>query len=560
MKTLFKTIPFLVVLTALVACSGGLGGETATIIIDLGSPASSKEAVNVAELSHTVVLSGPSGSRTLSISGNGRASASVAPGLWVISVTAYYQGAVYAIGSASVEVRAYQTASVTVFMTVVWGEETQGGGGGGGPSQPSLSSVVDKVAIGFISTPPSTSLNTCVAASSLYAYIESAVLTTADVDWVWKVNGVPVVDLAGTIIIGTNNDEYTVPATDEHKKLTATASLAGYGGEITSEVMYVCKELDTIEWPVFSGSSFGTTNYPADGNYVFTVTIPPTVSIPIGDGTTPTPFTGYFDGNEETINLNIATAYTGAEKGLFAHVGSNGVVKNLMLTGSITGTGTLTEIYAGAVTGVNDGSVINISSTAIVNVNYTGGIYAGGLAGLNNGKIRNCYSTGDVTASISIAGSQSYVGGITGNNKGKIEFCWAIGDIDSTNGGTHFLGGIAGITNSVMGITNCVAINGTLTSTNGTSSLARVTGTIESSGSVDKNYANSSMTMNGVTISSGTAQDEYGEGVDYTNPSALNDAMNPAWWITPGWIIESTGSEDSPWEWDIINSCPKLWF
>ena len=72
---------------------------------------------------HTITLSGPTGTKILTISGAGTASATVAAGLWNIGVDAYYGEELYAVGSASADVKAGRTTNVSVQMTVVWTEE-----------------------------------------------------------------------------------------------------------------------------------------------------------------------------------------------------------------------------------------------------------------------------------------------------------------------------------------------------------------------------------------------------------------------------------------------------
>ena len=134
-NTLSKVIQLTLIIAAMftmLTCS--TEGDNATISISLGD-GNAKSALNVSisELRHVVVLNGPTGKKTLSISGSGSAKTSVAPGTWRIDVQGFYGGDLYSTGSASASVRAGQTANVTVNMNVVWSEPggTSGVEGGG---------------------------------------------------------------------------------------------------------------------------------------------------------------------------------------------------------------------------------------------------------------------------------------------------------------------------------------------------------------------------------------------------------------------------------------------
>ena len=139
MKTFFKVIPFFlsIFLLGLAACS--TGGETATLNINLGKDSlPGKASVSIDQLRHAITLSGPTGKRSYSISGGGTVRATVAAGLWYIDVEAFLGSELYAKGSGSAEVRTGRNTSVTIYMTVVWGEETTGGVGGSGGGKPPL--------------------------------------------------------------------------------------------------------------------------------------------------------------------------------------------------------------------------------------------------------------------------------------------------------------------------------------------------------------------------------------------------------------------------------------
>ena len=121
-------------------------------------------------------------------------------------------------------------------------------------------------------------------------------------------------------------------------------------------------------------------------------------------GSEDVPFAGVFDGRGHTISgFNYSDG--GNRVGLFRVV--TGTVKNLNVSGSVTGSG--------------------------------GGANVGGIAGKNYGTIRDCTFSGTVTAT----GRDSYVGGIAGQNTGLILGCTNYAEINNTNGYGD-TGGIAG--------------------------------------------------------------------------------------------------------------------
>jgi len=145
MKLPFKTLYLLLVFTSvvisfsMVACTSGTGDrEDAYIVLDFGDAAETVKAVapnvSIDQLRHAITFIGPTGIKTYSISGAGKMTAAVAPGIWRIDVEGYYGDELYSKGSTSVEVKARQNTSVMIKMTIVWTGSLTGGGGGGGSS------------------------------------------------------------------------------------------------------------------------------------------------------------------------------------------------------------------------------------------------------------------------------------------------------------------------------------------------------------------------------------------------------------------------------------------
>lgn len=115
-------------------------------------------------------------------------------------------------------------------------------------------------------------------------------------------------------------------------------------------------------------------------------------------------YTGVFDGNGATINLNVdkSADRSGNNVGLFSIISNGGEVKNVTTDGSITG-----KQYVGGICGTNKGTISNCNNKADVNA---GSNVAGGIAGC-------CESSGKI----------QFSGAMT--NSGKINSSGSIGEI-----------------------------------------------------------------------------------------------------------------------------------
>lgn len=197
---------------------------------------------------------------------------------------------------------------------------------------------------------------------------------------------------------------------------------------------------------------------------------------PVGDGTTP--FTGTFDGNNNSISGLYINRGTEGYVGLFGAVGSdaatvgpraaegvqvNGVssggnVKDIAVTDAdVTGEGVGGPggPGVGAIVGTNRGNITRSRSSGqvtstldlaggLVGNNHNGNVtesYAdvtvegttagiGGLVGTNTGTgvVENTYATGNVTG-------DTYVGGLVGYNTATIRTSYAVGNVSTDGGG-----------------------------------------------------------------------------------------------------------------------------
>ena len=156
-------------------------------------------------------------------------------------------------------------------------------------------------------------------------------------------------------------------------------------------------------------------------------------------------FAGTFDGNGYEIR-NININYSDYGVGLFGDIEYGGTVKNLGISGNITGTN-----YVGGIVGAS--GYYSDSKTTITNCYNmatikSNGSYSGGIEGLANYNsiISDCYNIGNVI------GNQ-YAGGIVGYFAGeKILNCYNTANIDVNK---YSAGGIVGVLFGNTEVLNC---------------------------------------------------------------------------------------------------------
>ena len=146
-------------------------------------------------------------------------------------------------------------------------------------------------------------------------------------------------------------------------------------------------------------------------------------------------YTGVFDGNGATINLNVDKS--GKNAGLFSIIGDGGEVKNVTTDGNVIGTS-----YVGGICGTNKGTISNCNNKADVKAtSYP----AGGIAGYCDEISGKIQFSGAMTNSGKI-NSSGYIGGIVGECKGSIEGTGELQNTGVIDGGMYYryTGGIAG--------------------------------------------------------------------------------------------------------------------
>ncbi len=325
---------------------------------------------------------------------------------------------------------------------------------------------------------------------------------------------------------------------------------------------------DTILYAVFNGDGSSAATpieiYGAAGlddmrngldkHYKLTADITVSDWIPVGNMASTYRFTGSLDGNGKTVTINNNSDASG-HVGLFACIGTSGVVKNLKVAGAIT----LKAREAGCIAQENFGTI----EQCIVTANFSqdigmnmSSLYIGGITGTNWGTIRNCYTTSDITITSStgaIGNVHLGVGGITGYaSDGITENCYSIGSFSVTDGnrtnGRNIAGGIAGRTSGNQ-IKNCVALGSSVVASNNVDNndAGRIVGYF-TNGTLMNNYG-----LSGMTIIEGDSAKALVEGpneVDGATVSADDAKTQNFYEITLGWdftdIWEIVAGNDYP--------------
>lgn len=131
-------------------------------------------------------------------------------------------------------------------------------------------------------------------------------------------------------------------------------------------------------------------------------------------------FGGTFEGGGHTISGLCLTDTAYDVSGLFRYVQSGAVIRELSVSGSVSGDGGV----FGGVAGENSGKIINCSFDGSV----SGSSDIGGVAGVNTatGELYGCVARGSVTGG-------HYTGGIAGRNLGTVISCTNLSWVNTTD-------------------------------------------------------------------------------------------------------------------------------
>jgi hypothetical protein len=150
-----------------------------------------------------------------------------------------------------------------------------------------------------------------------------------------------------------------------------------------------------------------------------------------GGGIISSVYTGTFDGGGYTIsNITVLNSSPSANDGLFANIGSAGVVRDLTIRGyfaltNVSLVGYLGPMFVngnkiGSLAAINNGLIENCSSTATV-ISSSSGSNNGGLVGLNNVTGQIIGGECNTNVSLTIDGFNTYLANCCGQNWGLID-------------------------------------------------------------------------------------------------------------------------------------------
>ena len=229
-------------------------------------------------------------------------------------------------------------------------------------------------------------------------------------------------------------------------------------------------------------------DHSTNGGYCFdgkTVKLGANISITRAAGNTGYhDFTGTFDGQGHTLTVNITD--TGEQGTAPFRVISNATIRNLHVTGTVTGTthaaGLVGKACAGTMLIENCLVETNVNST-VGNNRHCGGIVGHGFGGSSpvNLTLRNCVYAGTITC------DQNYIGGLQGWSDGNtltLENCLFAGNYQGTATGTaafhpialHNTGKTTNLTaTNVFAAVAPTATNANFIAANGTKATGRTT-------------------------------------------------------------------------------------
>lgn len=158
-------------------------------------------------------------------------------------------------------------------------------------------------------------------------------------------------------------------------------------------------------------------------------------------------YTGSFDGQGHVIS-GLSTS-----KGLFGYVMTGGSIKNVTVSGIVSGTS-----YLGGIAAATAGVIENCAFYGKVTGAVSGGM--GGITGrvITGGSLKNCVNYGEIANTYSYYNSSLCVGGVAGYTYGDIIDCYNIGSVsaDPAKTSNHEIGGLVGdIKLAAATIRNC---------------------------------------------------------------------------------------------------------
>jgi hypothetical protein len=163
-------------------------------------------------------------------------------------------------------------------------------------------------------------------------------------------------------------------------------------------------------------------------------------------------FTGTLDGQGFVITGLYLQQEAQLSAGLFAYIGSSGVVRNLGIERAVLAPAA--GEFLGGIAIQNLGSIENCYVTGLLTTTASTdrSVTAGGICADNRGLIRDCYFAGTIELTLP-DGSSGKAGGIAADHSGEIQHCFVLGEV-STTAGSALAGGIATVAHEGM-IADC---------------------------------------------------------------------------------------------------------
>jgi hypothetical protein len=208
------------------------------------------------------------------------------------------------------------------------------------------------------------------------------------------------------------------------------------------------------------------------------------------DENTPPPFTGRFDGNNQTITDLTITRPDERYVGLFGATDGDGATLADVTLANVTATG---NRDVGGVVGRNFANITDATASG----NVTGERFVGGVAGSNDGIIIDATTSGNVTGVSGDSGDSLSVGGVVGVNRGNVTATTAesvtvtsdrsVGGLVGSNSGIITDATASGSVNGTERVGGLVGSN--FVSITGASASTSVTGNRDVGGLVGENSA-----------------------------------------------------------------------
>ena len=363
----------------------------------------------------------------------------------------------------------------------------------------------------------------------------------------WEANVVPGYGITKLQANGTDERELSATITPEAGKF--------YNITLNKDKGYTVSE-DGKTYTVYTADGLMAWNDAAQNDLSLNCTLTADITLtgewtPIGTALDNS-YTGTFDGGNHTIS-GLTVKGSDENAGLFGYIGSNGMVKNVVLK-HVQIASDYQNAYVGGVAGNNDGAIENCSVSGSVSgnsnsggtyncvggivgnqwsgsitrcsssatVNGTGGV--GGVVGQTNlGAILTaCYATKDVTLESNNSNS-TYAGGVVGSNGGSSTLiaCYATGNVTGTGTGTGsiYVGGVTG-DNALGTLTACYHATGDVTGASGSTG-----------GVVGRNFKDSMFDGGIITACywNGTVTGDNGIGYDMTYTGETTKVTDGNW-------------------------------